>query len=295
LLLLAGCESQLENGPTPLPTNQLSEPEFEFDQDIRASGKVVIINQMNLSFPIAGHVTELMVQEGDNVHAGDLIAKLDTNSLIAEVAMAEGELTVAKAKLDRVMAGPHEAEITEAQIALTAVASRPGLSVAVATAQAADLAAAQARLDFLLAQPLPEDVAVAEAEVKQARLNVEASRARLNLASLVAPAAGTVTKVFINAYEYASVGNPIVEISDLTELVVEFEMDDLEIANIELGDVFLVTFDSLSGVVVDGSLISIMPNEAGAGERDFIVLIGLDAIPEGLRWGMNAEVVIPHE
>ncbi|MCK5429009.1 MAG: efflux RND transporter periplasmic adaptor subunit [Anaerolineales bacterium] len=295
LLTVTGCESQVENSPTPLPTTQLSEPEFEFDQDIRASGKVIILNQMNLSFPISGHVLELTVQEGDYVQEGDLIAKLDTNSLIAEVARAEGALTVAQARLDRVMAGPHESEVTEAEIEVTAVASRPSLFIAEATAQAADLAVAQARLDYLLAQPLPEDIAVAQAEVKQARLNVEASRARLNLANLVAPADGTVTEVFINAHEYASVGNPIVQMSDLTQLVLEVEMDDLEITSIDLGDVLLVTFEALPGVVVEGSVISIMPNDARVGERNFTVLIVLDVIPEGIRWGMTAEVVIPQE
>jgi multidrug resistance efflux pump len=169
------------------------------------------------------------------------------------------------------------------------------LPIAEATAQAIDLADAEARLDYLLAQPLPEDVAVAEAELKQARLNVEAARARLNLATLVAPSEGTVTKVFVNAYEYASVGNPIVQMSDLTELVVEVEMDDIEVSNVDIGDVLLVSFDSLPGIAVEGSVISISPSEARTDERNFTVLVVLDTIPEGLRWGMNAEVIIPQK
>jgi multidrug resistance efflux pump len=294
-LLLTACSNQVEDTTTPVPSTPQSQPEFEFDQDIRANGKVVILNQMNLSFPMSGKVTELAVQEGDYVQEGSLIAKLDTSSLIADIAKAEGELTVAQARLDRVLAGPHESEILQAEIAVTAVASRPILTIAEATAQAIDLADAEARLDYLLAQPLPEDVAVAEAELKQARLNVEAARARLNLATLVAPSEGTVTKVFVNAYEYASVGNPIVQMSDLTELVVEVEMDDLEASNVDIGDVLLVSFDSLPGIAVEGSVISISPSEARTDERNFTVLVVLDTIPEGLRWGMNAEVTIPQK
>jgi multidrug resistance efflux pump len=293
LLVITGCNSQVLSSPTQTSQIQAPDLEFKFDQDIRARGKVIVPDQLKLSFPFSGIVSELMVQEGGYVQEGSLIAKLDTSSLIADIAKAEGELTVAQARLDRVMVGPHESEILQAEIAVTAVASRPSVTIAEATAQAIDLADAEARLDYLLAQPLPEDVAVAEAELKQARLNVEAARARLNLATLVAPLDGTVTNVFINAHEYTNAGQPILELSDLTELVVEVKMDDIEVARIDIGDKLLMTFDALPGIEIEGRVISIMPNEGGDGERSFIVLFELDVQPEGLRWGMSAEVVVP--
>lgn len=295
VLVLTGCNSQVENRSTQIPPTQVPELEFEFDQDIRARGKVVILDQLNLSFPFPGHIRELLLEEGDFVREGDEIARIDTVNIIAEIAWAEGALSVAQAKLEQVMAGPHEAEIAEAEIAVTSAASRESLTIVQATAQAYDLASAQARLDFLLAQPLPEDVAVAQAEVTQARMNVEAARASFEQASLFAPADGTVTEVFINAHEYANTGNPIVQLSDLTNLNVEVEMDDLEVASIDIGKMLLVTFEALPGVEVEGRVISILPNDARDGGRNFIVLIELDVIPEGLRWGMTAEVLVPQE
>jgi HlyD family secretion protein len=299
VFLLTGCSTMAVSGPsgtnTGAPTPTVIQREWKFTQDIRARGKVVLVDQINLSFPISGHVLELLVTEGEFVQQGDEIARIDTTNLMAEASTAEGELIVAQKNLQRVMAGPHESQIVEAEIQVTAVASRGSVTMAQATQQASDLAAAQAQLDYLLAQPLPEDVAVAQAEVNRARYNVEAARSLLAQASLVAPMDGTVTEVFINVYEYAYSGQSVVQISDLTELNVEVEMDDLEIANVDIGDTLFVTFEALSGIEVEGKVVSIKPNEARNSDRDFIVLIELSEYPEGLRWGMTAEVTIPKQ
>lgn len=291
--VITSCSSPVENIASPVPTPIFSAPEIDFNQDSRARGKVVRLDHWNLSFSIPGQVVELFIEEGDVVKAGDLVAKLDSTSLITQVVQAEGELSLAQAKLARVMKGPHEAEITEAEIAITAIAARRPLNSAQSTAQVYELAAAEARLDYLSAQPFPEDVAVAQAEVEQALLNAEAAKARLKMAGLFAPTDGTVTKVFVNANEYAGAGQPIMEISDLTKLFVEVEMDDLEVASLEIGDSLIVTFEALPGIDIEGQVIRIKPSEASDSERSFVVLLDMEEIPKGLRWGMTAEVVIP--
>jgi multidrug efflux pump subunit AcrA (membrane-fusion protein) len=296
LLVLTSCVPLQDSTFTPVtpnPPTPIPEPTFEFSQDIQIQGEVVVLEHLNLSFPISGPVLELSVEQGDFVQTGNLIAMLDTRQLIADINRAEGELALAQARLDRASTGPHEAEIQEAAIAVTSIASQRVWTIATATAQASDIAVAQARLDLLLAQPFPEDVAVAEAEVKQAQLNLESSQARLELATLTAPTDGTVTEVYVNAYEYASIGQPIVQISNLSEMTAQFEMDDLEVVNLKIGDTMPVTFEALPGVEAIGRVVGIMPNDRG--DRDFIVLFGLETVPEGVLWGMTAEIIIPQE
>jgi multidrug efflux pump subunit AcrA (membrane-fusion protein) len=134
-LILCSCVPTSQNTITPVSPTQIPEPEFEFNQEIRIRGKVIILDQLNLSFPMSGVVLELLVEKGDNVQQGDVIARLDTSSLLDDIARAEGELAIAKAILERDSAGPHDPEIEVAVIEVTAIASQPTLNSAQATAQ----------------------------------------------------------------------------------------------------------------------------------------------------------------
>jgi multidrug resistance efflux pump len=191
------------------------------------------------------------------------------------------------------MAGPHESVIAETQFQATAVALQPVETITETIALESEMAAAQARLDYLLAQPLPEDIAVAQAEVTQAQLNVEAKRAQLELALLVAPTDGTVIEVLLNDHEYARVGETVVQMSNLDRLSVQTEMYDFELVGISLGDTAIISFDALPGVEIEGSVYGIVPDDSEARGGRYIVMLRLSEIPEGLRWGMTARVVIP--
>jgi len=294
LLILSGCIPKTSSTMTPISPTQVSEPDYKFNQDLILKGDVVTLGQLNLSFSISGHMIELFVEQGDYVQKGDLIAKLDTTTLLADIARAEGEVAVAQAYLESVSTGPQDAEIAKAAIQITAIASQRPLSAAQATAQVSDLAMAQADLDLLLDQPFPEDVALAQARLDQAQLNLEILKSRLNLASLSAPSDGTVTKVYVKAYEYANMGQPIIQVSDLSELIVQIEINDFEIKNIDIGNTYPVMFEALPEVEVEGRVLSIMPNEEN-GDKNLIALMGLETVPEGLLWGMTADVIIPSE
>ncbi|MBP7687113.1 MAG: efflux RND transporter periplasmic adaptor subunit, partial [Thermoflexales bacterium] len=64
---------------------------------IAAEGKVQPLQSATLSFNTTGAVTELLVKEGDVVKAGDVIARLGTDSLKTALAEAEAALAVIKA------------------------------------------------------------------------------------------------------------------------------------------------------------------------------------------------------
>jgi multidrug efflux pump subunit AcrA (membrane-fusion protein) len=297
-MILIGCSPQpAENIPVtiPAPVATPTEQEWNFDTDIRASGEVILTEEINLSFSIAGLLNELLVEEGDFIHAGDVIARLDTTTLDNDVSRAEAALIVAQANLEQVKAGPNEAQITEAENDVAAISAQRPIGIAQREIQVANLAAAQARLDFLLAQPLPEVVAVSEANVSQTSTNLEIAKSRLALAELVAPMDGTVTNVFVEAHEYTGIGQPIVQLSDLTQLSIETEIDDIELVGIALGDQVAISFQSLPGIEASGVVTYIEPNDVENRSGIFTILVEFSEIPNGVRWGITAEVFFQSE
>jgi RND family efflux transporter MFP subunit len=66
------------------------------EKTVLATGQVVSSTDLQLSFEASGVVKEVSVKEGDTVHAGELLAELDTSDLVAQLHSAEAGLAIAK-------------------------------------------------------------------------------------------------------------------------------------------------------------------------------------------------------
>lgn len=112
LLLLTACGGTTQTAaPTPqavVAENQTTESDFPLSGTgyrIEAEGRILPHQHVNLSFKTSGRVAEILVQEGDIVEAGDLIARLgdrevlDANLAIAEQAHISAELELTDANL----------------------------------------------------------------------------------------------------------------------------------------------------------------------------------------------------
>jgi HlyD family secretion protein len=348
---------------------------------VSATGKALPADKAVLSAALPGQVVELLVDVGTPVKQGDVIARLDTSVLDAEVAKAEAGLALAQANHDRVKAGPRPEQILEARSALSATqaavtraaASRDEVKkgatqaeidqaraaaqqayvemvnartrrdvldrdreqgkatrkqvddadelyvianrqyeaaqlrldkllagaepAAVRAAQAgvsagtAELAAQQAQLDRLLAGASPEDIAVLEASVAQAQAGLERATAARQQAEIVAPFDGTVGDVLIRSGQYVNAGQPLVLLGDLNQVQVETtDLNEKDVAGLNIGDTVFITFDALPGVQVEGTIAKIAPKSSKTTGVNYTVTIDLAQIPEGLRWGMTALV-----
>jgi len=70
--------------------------------------------QVDVVAQLSGELTEMRVAEGDEVEKGDLLAVIDARREAATVAVAEANLSLVEARLDRVLAGTGEEEIEAA-------------------------------------------------------------------------------------------------------------------------------------------------------------------------------------
>lgn len=117
---------------------------------------------VDLSFKIAGRMTELTVREGDLVKMGQLIARLDPTQLQQQRARDEASVSNAQSNYDQLTTS---IEFQKATIE-SDIASRR-----------ADLNQAQAKLDELLAGSRPEEIQQAQGSVSDARAQVDLARA----------------------------------------------------------------------------------------------------------------------
>jgi membrane fusion protein, multidrug efflux system len=58
----------------------------------RFTGQIEAAARTDLGFELGGRITEVLVEEGDVVAAGTVLARLDTSALIPERAALEAEL-----------------------------------------------------------------------------------------------------------------------------------------------------------------------------------------------------------
>jgi HlyD family secretion protein len=113
---------------------------------IGATGQVEPRRQAELSFAgMSGRVSEVLVDAGDTVAAGQPLVRLETRQLDAEVAQAQASLAQAQADLQAVREGAtaEEIAVAEAQVGV----ARGGLQQAQGSVTSADIRAAQAAVD----------------------------------------------------------------------------------------------------------------------------------------------------
>jgi HlyD family secretion protein len=82
------------------------------------SGELIPAQELELSFRTSGRLAEVLVEIGDQVAEGDLLASLETVALERAVSEAGVELQIAQLELGDVREGPSEAEIADAEAAL---------------------------------------------------------------------------------------------------------------------------------------------------------------------------------
>ena len=128
---------------------------------ITASGKVVPVQSVNLSPKTSGQLTELRVEQGDRIKQGQIIARMDSADIQAQLLQARAGLAQAQAQLDQARAGSRIEEIGQSR---------------------ARLAQAEAQLALARAGSRSEEIeqAKAQVDVAKARVNLTSSRVQRN-------------------------------------------------------------------------------------------------------------------
>jgi RND family efflux transporter MFP subunit len=229
-----------------------------------ASAVIVPAQVSNLGFLTTALVREIPVNQGDIVQAGQTLAVLDTPEQEYLVKAAEAAYRSAQAN----------AELQHSRTVKTK--------------------------DFrgrTLIISLPREVymrATALADVAHASLEV--TQATLALSTLTAPYDGTVAAVHVLPGQLVQLDQTVITLATLDKLQIETtDLSERDIPRIKIGQPATVSIEAL-GAKFPATVIAIAPRaETLGGDVVFKVTLAFDKIPDGLLWGMTAEVTITAE
>lgn len=200
-------------------------------------------------------------------------------ALLSKVAQTRNDFESAQRLLNNLLGDANELDLAEAEA-----------NLALAEAQ---LVTAQRDFEKLKEGPDPQDVALAEARVENAKIQLDAAQASLDDLSLVAPFDGTVSELNVRQSEWLIPGQPVLTLADLDHLQVETtDLNEIDVARIQEGDPVLVTFDALPGVEIPGEIVRIASKASPGAGVNYKVTVELAELPEALKWGMTAFVDI---
>jgi HlyD family secretion protein len=220
---------------------------------------VVRTTEVRVAPEVAGQLATIKVQKGASVRAGDVVAELYADELIASVAQARAALAAAKADRDNVYAGVRaeeragmaaeiakaksRLEYAEQQFARTSYLARSDTATQQALDQTtndvasarADVAEAQANYDAAQAGPTREERAIADAQVKAASAALAVLERQLDKTILRAPADGVVSVIVAEVGENIRAGQPVLAISQAGKQWLSFNVREDNLHGIRVG------------------------------------------------------------
>jgi HlyD family secretion protein len=278
---------------------------------IRARGHLEPARTERVGFTAGAKVAQVLAQAGDVVSAGQVLARLDTAEMEAQVRKAQDALALAQAQLRQAQAQAtpksEEIELAKVELERAQIALRQAQAAYDRIAWRGDAAlspeagaleqatlncrAAQATYRLKIRQPQDSDFEVYEWQVKQAETNLALAEAELGKAELRAPFAGTVTQVDVVVGGLVSAGAPAFVLSAGMQ-VQTTDLDEEGVAVIQVGQPVTVTILAFEDKVVPGTIRHIAPQatKLASGDVAFPVIIALDQPDEALRWGMTVRV-----
>lgn len=116
------------------------------------SGGLQAKDTVNVVPKVSGEIKELLVDVGSQVKKGDVIARIDSQAIQAQVSQAEAALSAAQASLETLQNGARSQEIAIAE---------------------AQVRQAEANYAQLIATPTPNDLNILKAQMKRAEITLE--------------------------------------------------------------------------------------------------------------------------
>ncbi len=244
-----------------------------FTKDSKPQSELVLSGNIEaheslVSFKVQGRIVELPVEEGQSVPSGALLARLDGADYEQHVRIDEAKVRVRQSNLALTLAGTREQEIKAAQqTMLDAQADMQQkkldydraerlFSEDAISAQDRDLAdtalkrsqatfqAAQQKYNEALEGSRKEDIAIAQANVKEADANLGMSRVNLDYTVLRAPTAGVITVRQAELGEVVVPGTPVVTLADLDHIWLRAYVAETDVGRVRWGQDAVITTDT---------------------------------------------------
>ncbi len=291
--------------PKAPPSNIATVRRGDLSASVNATGKVRPKKSARLSLPLSGIVAKIDKLEGDNVNMGDVLLSLRADDATRRVKQAELNLQSRQLDLARAKAAPRDEDIDIARAnvrkATLAVAAAEAAYDANATAQndaareaaRADLDIARANFNRVTNGPSKEEIDTLQNSIAIAQLELDAAKQSLAQTKLTAPFTSTVTEITVREGELVGGFTPLASIGDLSALEISAEIDEIDVANAQVGQSVEIRLDAFPGEKLNGTLTRLFPAASTQrGSTVYGAVVDFDAKDFQVRPGMGANLKI---
>lgn len=225
---------------------------------VSGTGTITSENEVNLSFPVLGRITEVNVQKGDTVAMNTTLARVDGSSAYFTAQSRQDALDAAKRDLE---------------IYKENYETNPNAVGGVD----------EYKLNVKKLQDL----------VKVAEATYQAAWTGLNNYYISAPFAGTVLEVNGKIGESAVAGTTVIKLADLEKLIIEVELDQEDFSSVRLGQEVEVVLDAYPDVKMVGKVVDMPLFVDSTDQESFVVDISITDNKENpVLLGMDGDVSI---
>lgn len=281
---------------------------------VNADAVLFPLNQANITPKISAPVRRFLVNRGDKVKQGQLLAELENRDLAAAALEGKGNFEQAQSNYRTTTASAVPEQLTKAQTDFDAAKEsldaakklldnrqqllREGAlarklvdeaQVAYAQAKGA-FETAQQRLQALQSVGKEEQVKTAAAQVEAARGRYDSAQAQVSYAEIRSPIAGVVTDRPAYPGEMAQAGTPLVTVMDVSKAVARVNLAQDQAKEIKVGAEATVT-PSDGGEAINGKVTIVSP-AADTNSTTVQVWVQVDNSEGTLRPGQAVRVAI---
>lgn len=249
---------------------------------LRLSGTIEATT-VETSFRIPGRIRERLVDEGEMVRTGQLLATLELDELVREVHQRRADQQTAQAALAELEAGSRPEDIAQATAAMERLQAEAGraasdlarleqlfsndviaardIEAARAAQQAADAAVTEAKERLLLLKngPRRETLQQARARLASATAALSLVQNRVTHGTLTSPVNGIVLAKHAEPGEQVAIGSPMLTIGQLDEVWVRGFIPETELGRVRVGMSAQVSSDTFRGKSYHGTVSFIAP------------------------------------
>lgn len=286
----------------------------------------VEVTKVDITTKISGYMTDLSIKEGDMLHKGENIAKIDRPDFLSARKRDQAALKKSQAQLADLEKGARPEELREAA-ANTAAAKaafiksekdynrQQSLYVSGATAHQqlddaeaaydsskAQLSAAQEKESLLLAGNRSDQILAAQDEIERCEAVLQESLTNINDMTISSPLDGLVLTKNFEMGEYLASGAAIATAADLTDCWIKIYVPSEELGKIRIGDEAIIKIDAAPDQKFHGTIKEIKdsaeytPRQSiTKNERTnmvFAVKIAVDNASSIFKPGMPADVIL---
>ncbi|WP_159599182.1 HlyD family secretion protein [Starkeya nomas] len=210
--------------------------------------------QVLVSAKLAGRVAQVLVEEGQTVDAGEVVARMDTAELEAQLAGGEAQVRRAEKSIAEAEASIAQREsqrtLAEQEYERASTLKERGFG----TIQSLDIRQSELNVALAALKAAQASLDEADAAADAARAEVARIRSQIDDSTLKAPRRGRVEYKLVQSGEVVAAGAPIVTLLDLSDVYMTVFVPARVAGRLALGDEARIVLDPAPDYVVPATV-----------------------------------------